>query len=244
MSILETQIFEERSPLYFPQVDPRPELVEEFSQRIQDLCPKTPPESMAFLLFQREMMLRRVADPTAVLWANNLDIEGDFQENQMLYVRYLVRKWLACLPPLFTQLSCLEQVSFTREKAGYDRVEATFMGVSPKLFGAPDKMFPELTAAFLKTIPFFDSQSDDLRAATLLVERTVFSLDEWWRAFVARFSKGEPERLVAEHLARDCIAKRLATYLEKPSSIHETSSNPDEAMVDILAHASIHSYVG
>lgn len=234
---------QELAPLYFPKVDPRPGLVEAFSQRIDEVFTEKAPYNLIFLLFQREMMLRREPDPTLVSWANKLQVDGDFHGNDEQYVRYLIRKWLACLPPLFAQLSCLKGVLFSEDVSEHQN-PLHYMYLTPQMFQDPEHVFEHLTQAFVQSIPFFSVNGGELRQSTLLIEGTVFSLDEWWQVFADRFQQRQAAPRAIGDAARQSIAERLATYLSQPATIHEKSADPEYAMVDILAHASIHSYVG
>lgn len=236
MTSLNTQ--QDQAVLEIPKTAPRTPLVEAFSKRISAICSgEAVPEPLIFLLFQREMMLRRQADPSLVSWANRLNVQGPFSGNSMLYMRYLLRKWLACMPQLFVRLSCLKEIHLTDEVLG---PPTTTMHLSPAFFAEPDQLFERITTAFVRTIPFFSAEGRDLRSSTFLQEGSVFSMEEWWQSLIGRFN--EPS--TREEEAQKCIASRLAEYLGHPSCRKEPAESPSAMLVDILSQAEIHSYTG
>lgn len=247
-------------PLFFPKVDPRHLLVDSFSEKIKAVCDeKGEVGSMIFLLFQREVMLRRTPDPTLIRWANTLEFEGDQNGRDTLYVTYLVRKWLACLPPVFSQLSCLSTIHILgendesemegpldpEERRSESEVSRS-LTLNISEFLHPEGLLKSIMASFLQTIPFLGKEGQSLREATWMHEGAVFSMQEWWIRFVGCFPKEEgvaagdmPEA------AKLYITQYLKDLIYTDTSIKQYQPlDCKKRLISMLAQAEIHSFTG
>lgn len=215
-------------------------IAETFSGRIKETVGPVHAGNFSSLLFQRERLLHRTPDPALVSWANALDISDSDDEETSLYGRYLLRKWLACLPPVFAQLSSLQSISFGETA----EVSLTHAQLPTDLFAVPELVYTRLMHAFVQTIPFFAPTGRSLREATWMLEGAVFSLEEWWQTYLDKFRR-MPESVEAPvELALHYLAQRLAAYLSDGALFERPAQTPQDSMVDMLAHAVIHSYVG
>ncbi|PIV91002.1 hypothetical protein COW46_00650 [Candidatus Gracilibacteria bacterium CG17_big_fil_post_rev_8_21_14_2_50_48_13] len=230
------------TPLEFPHVTPRDELFSYFHELLQTTVEQKSLSEMLFLQFQKELMLRRVPDPIGVSWVNALEVTGDLPENDMLYARYIVRKWLACIPPFFHTLSCLERIHIT----SFPRSRGVFafcdVSLPSKIFTSPKDTLMALLEAYVQTIPFFEEANHDLRSATWLVEGCVFSFDEWWQA-LKRGCKSNKDQYKNKSY-QQIIAECLKVYLDDPLGTTEKDAHPAGALVELLAHAQINGYLG
>lgn len=214
------------------------QFTEEFRERIEQICKDEQPRGLLPILFQREVLLRRQPDPALVRWANTLEVTGDMPPNDLMYARYLVRKWLASLPPLYAQLASVQRIHI----GDSEEIEssATLMKISLSAFYHPDTLYRKCLEQFVQTIPFFHEEGAFLRESTFLAEggACVYSFQDWWRSLGSYWKPDERNDCMLK-----AIAQRLAELLEH-SERNDLEVSKTGALIDLFSRSVVHSYVG